>query len=145
MKVLAGALVVLAVTSVLLYPLCHQVFRCGCRTMWGGAADHCNVNETEGPHCPWCESPRLGAFGFLMTLGLQASVFAVARWRRVSVPSATLAAVVALPPAVLVSGGASWLATDYPHFVVKDARERLGVAPGPVRTTGARPGASPLE
>ncbi len=134
MKVAAAALVVLAVTSVLLHPLCHQVFRCGCRTMWGGAADHCNVNAKEGPHCPWCDDARLGAFGFLSTLGLQAAVFAAARWRRVSISSAMLAALVALPAAVLVSGAATWLATDYPHFVVKGFRASLGVPPGPVRT-----------
>jgi hypothetical protein len=133
-KLLAGAFVVLAVTSVLLYPLCHQVFRCGCRTMWGGAADHCNVNAKEGPHCPWCDDVRLGAFGYLATLGLQAAVFAVGRWRRVSIASSTLAAVVALPVAVLLAGGVTWLLTDYPHLVVKDARDRLGVPAGPVRT-----------
>ena len=133
-KVVVGALVVLAVTSVFLYPLCHQVFRCGCRTMWGGAAARCNVHASEGPHCPWCDNAPLGAFGFLATLGLQAAVFAGARWRRASIGSATLAAVVALPAAVLVSGAATWLATDYPHFIVKGARTSLGMPPGPVRT-----------
>jgi hypothetical protein len=133
-KAAAGAVVVLLVTSVFLYPLCHQVFRCGCGTMWGGAAEHCNVHAKEGPHCPWCDDLRLGAFGFSLTLGLQAAVFAAARRKQVSIAEATLASVLALPPAFLVSGGVSWLATDYPHFVVKDARGKLGVPAGPVRT-----------
>jgi hypothetical protein len=133
-KVVAAAVVILAVTSVLLYPLCHQVFRCGCETMWGGAADHCNVHAKEGPHCPWCENARLGTFGFSLTLAVQGAVFAIGRWRRLSVGPATLAALVVLPLAVLVSGGASWLATDYPHFLVKGARARLGIPAGPIRT-----------
>jgi hypothetical protein len=133
-KVATAVLVVLVVTSVFLHPFCHQIFRCGCRTLWGGPTDHCNVNAKVGPHCPWCDDLRLGTFGYLLTVVLQAAAFAVARRRPVSIIAATMVAVVALPLAMLVAGGASWLVTDYPHFVMEDARGRLGVPPGPVRT-----------
>jgi hypothetical protein len=133
-KVAAAALVVLAVTIVFLNPLCHQLFRCGCGTMWAGGGDHCNVHAKAGPHCPWCDDLRVGTFGYVLMLGLQAAVFALARRKQVSIAGATLASVLALPVAGLVSGGASWLATDYPHFVVKDARARLGVPAGPIQT-----------
>jgi hypothetical protein len=133
-KTAAAAILILAVTSVLLYPLCHLVFRCGCETMWGGAGDHCNIHAKQGPHCPWCEDRALGTFGFVLTLGLQAAAFAFVRSRRRLVGAATLTAVAALPLAIFVAGGASWLATDYPHFVVEGMRDRLGVPPGPIRT-----------
>jgi hypothetical protein len=133
-KTAAAALVVLAVTIVFRYPLCHQVFRCGCETMWGGAAEHCNVHAKAGEHCPWCDDRRLGTLGFALTLAAQATAFALVRSRERSVGAATIAAVAALPLAVLLSGGVCWLATDYPHFVVKDARARLGIPPGPIRT-----------
>jgi hypothetical protein len=133
-KVAAAVIVVVAVTSVFLYPLCHMVFRCGCETMWGGAGERCNIHAKAGEHCPWCEDPLLGRTGFVFILALQAAAFVLARSRKLSVPAATLAAVAMLPVAVLLSGGASWLATDYPHFLVKDARTRLGVPAGPIRT-----------
>jgi hypothetical protein len=133
-KVAAAAVVIVAVTSVFLYPLCHVVFRCGCETMWGGAAEHCNVHAKAGEHCPWCEDPLLGSIGFVLILALQGTAFALARSRKLSVPAATLAAVAALPVAVLLSGSASFLATDYPHFLLEDARTRLGVPAGPIRT-----------
>lgn len=130
----AGALVILIVTSLLLYPLCNALFLCGCGPMWGSAAAHCNVHADHGAHCPWCEHSALGAFGFVFTLAVQGVVFVLARWGRRSVLAATLLALVALPLATGVSAGVSWLATDYPHFLVKDARARMGIPAGPLAT-----------
>jgi hypothetical protein len=129
-----AAAVVVAVTSVFLYPLCHVVFRCGCETMWAGAAERCNVHAKTGEHCPWCEDPLLGGTGFVFILALQATAFVLARSRKLSVPAATFAGVAVLPVAVLLSGTASFLATDYPYFVWKDARARFGIPVGPIRT-----------
>jgi len=42
--------------------------------------------------------------------------------------------VAALPLAVVASAGACWLATDYPHFLVADARGRLRIPAGPLTT-----------
>ena len=134
MKLAASALALLLVTGVFLYPLCDSMFLCGCETMWGGAATHCNVHATHGAHCPWCDHLGLGAFGLLLTLAGQGAVFALVRRRRGSVLAATLVAVIALPPAVLLSAGVSWLVTDYPHFLVENARGRLGVPAGPLAT-----------
>ncbi len=134
MKLAVGALIVLLVTSVFLYPLCNAVFRCGCGTLWGDADARCNVHAQHGAHCPWCDHPGLGTFGYLLTLAGQGAVFALVRRRRGSIAAATLAAVGALPLAILVSAGASWLATDYPHFLVKDARGMLRIPAGPLVT-----------
>jgi hypothetical protein len=134
MKRAAGALVVLLSASVFLYPLCHVVFRCGCGAVWGAAATHCNVHAPHGAHCPWCDQPGLGTVGFLLTLAGQGTVFALVRRRKGSVLAATVVAVAALPLAVVSSAGVCWLATDYPHFLVADARGRLRIPAGPLTT-----------
>ena len=134
MKLALGGLIVLLVTSVFLYPLCNVVFRCGCETMWGSAAAHCNVHAKHGAHCPWCDHPGLGTLGFLLTLVAQGGVFALVRRSKRSVLAATVMAVVVLPLAVVLSAGVCWLATDYPHFIVEGARGRLGIPAGPLVT-----------
>lgn len=115
-----------------MYPLCGALFRCGCVALWSGAAERCNVHAGHGPHCPWCEHPALGAAGFGLTVAAQSLAFSLARRRGASAAASTAAAVAALPLAVLLAGGATWLVTDYPHFVVEDARQRLGLPPGPI-------------
>ena len=42
-----------------------------------------------------------------------------------------VAALVALPAAAVLAGFLTWLPTDYPHFLAKDARPRLGLPSGP--------------
>lgn len=115
-----------------MYPLCGALFRCGCVGPWSGAAERCNVHAGHGPHCPWCEHVSLGAAGFGLTLAGQWLAFGLARRRGASAAAATAAAVAALPLAALLAGGATWLVTDYPHFLVPDARDRLGLPPGPI-------------
>ena len=134
MKRVLGAFAILVATSVFLYPLCHVVFRCGCETMWGGAATNCNVHAKQGAHCPWCDHRTLGTVGFLLTLAGQGAVFTVVLVKKRSVAAATALAVTALPLAVVFSAGVCWLATDYPHFLVENARAKLGVPAGPLVT-----------
>jgi len=131
-RVLAG-LAVAASAVLFFHPLCNAMFRCGCAPAWSGAAEHCNVRAPAGAHCPWCEHRGLGTLGFALTLAGQGLVLRLAR-RRVSVAAATLLAVLALPLAAVLSGSLAWLATDYPHFLLKDARARLGVPAGPLAT-----------
>jgi hypothetical protein len=42
--------------------LCDLIFDCGCRSLWAGAADHCNVHDPATPSCPWCTSGRWGLY-----------------------------------------------------------------------------------
>ena len=46
----------------------------------------------------------------------------------------TMLVLVVLPLAFVLSAGVCWLATDYPHFLVEDARGRLGIPAGPLVT-----------
>lgn len=64
--------------------LCDLVYACGCRAIWAGAAEHCNIHvEPSGsPHrCPWCVSPTAGAVSFLGTMGWFSVAF-LRRWPR---------------------------------------------------------------
>jgi hypothetical protein len=126
--------IVAAVTGILTYPLCGALFRCGCVTVWAGAADHCNVHATVGPHCPWCESSALGAMGFVVIVAGQAAAWLLARRRGAAPIAATLVAVAALPLAALFAGALTFLLSDYPHFLVHNARARTGIPEGPVTT-----------
>jgi hypothetical protein len=122
-------------TGVFTYPLCGWIFRCGCASVWDGApAVHCNIHLSGAFHCPWCEHLGLGALGFGLMIAGQALVFALVRRRGGSVRASTLWGVAALPVAALLAGGLTFLLTDYPHFLVHGARERIGLAPGPIGT-----------
>ena len=37
---------------------CNLIFQCGCTWPWAGGSSHCNIHNPNGPHCPWCESPK---------------------------------------------------------------------------------------
>jgi len=133
-------LAVAAVTAVLLTPICGLLHRCGCRTLWAGGESDCNVHLPQGPHCPWCEHRALGATAGALVLGGQAGVYALAKRRRGALVGA-VAAIVVLPIASVAGGALAWLPTDYPHFLVRNARGRLGLPKGPIaclaRTTSA--------
>jgi hypothetical protein len=125
-----------ASTATALYPLCHVLHRCGCVALWAGGAAACNVHAATGPHCPWCEHPALGALAMVGILGTQAMALRVLVRRGASLPAAVTGALASLLPALLLTGGALWLVTDYPHFLALDARARLGVPAGPVPCHG---------
>jgi hypothetical protein len=128
-RALAGLTLALA-AAVLLHPLCNLIFRCGCAPAWAGAAEHCNVRAPAGPRCPWCAHRGLGAFAFGLTLGGSGLVLGLAP-RRFSPTRRTLVAVLAIPLLALLAGALAFLATDYPHFVAKNARPGRGPASGP--------------
>jgi hypothetical protein len=134
---LSGALslvIVATLTGLLTYPLCGALFRCGCVSVWAGAADHCNVHAATGPRCPWCENSTLGAMGFGLMLAAQAGAWQLARRSGARPLASALVAVAALPLAALLAGALTFLLTDYPHFLVRDARGRAGIPDGPVTT-----------
>ena len=37
---------------------CNLIFQCGCTWPWAGGSSNCNIHNPNGPHCPWCESPK---------------------------------------------------------------------------------------
>jgi hypothetical protein len=56
---LAAGLIVAFVT-----PYCGVLFHCGCRLLWAGGAEHCNINNDVPPYCPFCNHGTVGA-GFV--------------------------------------------------------------------------------
>lgn len=55
------ALAAVAVTSIFFINLCDWIYECGCRSIWSGAAAHCNIHTAGAKHCPWCSIGTLGA------------------------------------------------------------------------------------
>jgi hypothetical protein len=73
-----GAIVFLAaatVTATTLINYCDLVFQCGCRFLWAGAADSCNIHSATGPHCPWCAHGGYAAYAaFGLILAAQGAI-----------------------------------------------------------------------
>jgi hypothetical protein len=128
-----------ALTSVLLLPLCDVLHRCGCRGAFRGGRTHCNVHQAVGPRCPWCAHPVLGTAAVPLTLAGQWLVYRAARGRRLGAASAAAAAAASLPVVILPVAAVLWLPTDYPHFLIGEARARLGLPAGPIACGSARP------
>ena len=51
----------LGVTFCFFIQYCDLLFDCGCRALWAGRADNCNIHNAAPPHCPWCLDD--GAYG----------------------------------------------------------------------------------
>ncbi len=124
-------LAVALVTAVLLTPLCGLLHCCGCTALWSGGESSCNVRLSQGPHCPWCEHRLLGAAAAALILGGQAVVFRFMR-QRSGTAVAMGVAFLALAPVSVLAGAVAWLPTDYPHFLVRDARTHLRLPKGPI-------------
>jgi hypothetical protein len=45
------------ITWVFYIDLCNLFFRCGCRSLWAGAAELCNIHQKGMKHCPVCMLP----------------------------------------------------------------------------------------
>jgi len=133
----AFATVVLA-SGLMAYPLCHVLYRCGCAAPWSGGDSACNVHGPSGPRCPWCEHRALGAAAFGGIVVAQGAVFELARRRGAGLVLAAVVSASSFAAAGPLVGALSWSVTDYPHFVVPEARRRLGLPPGPLRCE-ARP------
>jgi len=123
--------------------LCDLAFRCGCSHIWAGGIATCNFNLEGVPHCPWCEHAWLGAIGFGIATGLSFVVFRWALRRGEAGWRAAVVALVAVAPAQMVGAGATWLVTDYPHWLARDARRTLSMPAGPIMCGPARPPEEP--
>ncbi|REJ73512.1 MAG: hypothetical protein DWQ36_06890 [Acidobacteria bacterium] len=60
---IVGALVLAstgALANAFMIDLCDLVYDCGCRSLWDGAAEDCNIHDATTHDCPWCTTGRLG-------------------------------------------------------------------------------------
>ncbi|HWZ31668.1 MAG TPA: hypothetical protein VNX18_10065 [Bryobacteraceae bacterium] len=94
-------------TSLFFINLCNLIFRCGCRSLWAGAAVACNIHAQQGHHCPWC-SHATGGYAIVMTLMCIPQLgVCFTRW---SWPVRAIVATAMFPAAGLVIAGAfGWL------------------------------------
>ncbi len=91
--------------------LCDLLFDCGCRALWAGAAEHCNVHASEPPHCPWCI--RSSSYGWL-SLGLIVTAqTSLALWPGRIGKGRIAALFLAFPAVGVVAGLVTGLATGY--------------------------------
>lgn len=58
---IATAVTACGITSVFFIDFCNLVYRCGCKSLWNGAAQACNIHLQEAHHCPWCSIGAAGA------------------------------------------------------------------------------------
>jgi hypothetical protein len=61
--------VALALTAVTFHPVCDLVFDCGCRWVFAGGADHCDIRVPGPPDCPPCANWGIGAVFGAVLLG----------------------------------------------------------------------------
>lgn len=81
----------LAVTGLFFIDFCNLVYGCGCRSLWAGAATHCNIYTPNVKHCPWCSrdwTPAIAA----VALPQLAISFWPAKWPWLARLAAALAA-----------------------------------------------------
>ena len=74
----------LALVGVFVTPYCGFLFQCGCRPLWAGAAQFCNINNSAPPYCPFCNHGvtgyRIVRFSLLGFEGLALTVALRRRW-----------------------------------------------------------------
>jgi hypothetical protein len=101
-------------TAVFITPYCGFLLHCGCRQLWQGGAQICNVHLSSGPHCPFCARGSASFYLLTCTSIVVAQFIALAlaaRRRGVLVSSA-------ISIAVFLAMGASlaWIEASHDHY-----------------------------
>jgi len=114
---LLGAVAIVS-ASVLMPPVCHLLFKCGCSWLWTTAAAHCNVHNATPPHCPWCSHGALGYYlpyaGFIVGQFLAGALILRATGHLVL---ALLVTVAAILPVGYVMGILTLRLVQYPYWI----------------------------
>jgi len=101
----------LGISFVFFIQLCDLVFDCGCRALWNGAAEACNIHDPVPPHCPWCaDGGRLGQWSFGVIVAAQV---ATVLWPGRFGLRRAVAAILAFPAVGAAAGWASGLVSGY--------------------------------
>jgi hypothetical protein len=124
----ASTLGSIVISMVFFTPACGVLFRCGCKTLWGGAAQLCSINIGPPPPCPWCESTALGLLGAVLAVVPLLLPWAVAAKR----PMPVWTPIALIVPGYLFAGAITFLLTPYPHFLIRGLREMIGLPAGPL-------------
>ena len=89
-------LAALTFTGVFSINFCGWIYRCGCQSIWAGAARHCNIHIPSTKHCPLCvlgKARQAVVFAFIV-IPQSILSFRPSRW---SWPRRLLAAMTAFP------------------------------------------------
>jgi hypothetical protein len=115
---LAAALLLLALAAASLHGVCDWMYRCGCRPVWAGGTQSCNIHQPEVPHCPWCTggTQRLLWVGALL-LGTPLLLERLASRRGWRGGGRLLAALLGYALGVLCAGLLAALASGYPRWL----------------------------
>ena len=85
-----------ALASIFFIDVCGWLYGCGCRSLWAGAAEACNIHHDAPPHCPWCVHPLAGGgIAYIAAIAVQAAVAYAPL--RIAVPARLGLAVLAIP------------------------------------------------
>ena len=92
-----------AVTCIFFIDVCGWMFDCGCRSLWAGAAEACNIHGP-GRHCPFCTRGVIG-YGAILALvcAPQLAASLQTQWGRVT---RGLVCLVLFPASMMVVGAA---------------------------------------
>lgn len=89
-KGIAIALAGCATSTIFFIDFCNLVYRCGCKSLWNGAAEACNIHSQGTHHCPWCSIGNSGALAVWLTVVGAQSFIAVRSQRLPMVPRVIL-------------------------------------------------------
>lgn len=98
------------------HSLCALLFSCGCRPIWAGGIDHCNVHQAGVPHCPFCAGGT-GRFAWVALLIALGAFAGVAIGRRRGLTGALLGGTFGYLGAALLAGLAAALLDGYPSLL----------------------------
>ena len=103
--------VAVAITQVFFIQYCDLLFDCGCRALWAGAAEYCNIHQASPPHCPWClHDGSFGQWAFGLVSFTQA---VIAIWPGRLGMLRAVSVLLAFPVVGAVAGLAMGIATGY--------------------------------
>jgi hypothetical protein len=108
----AIAVIAVTITTVFFIDLCAVIYQCGCRSLWAGAADMCNIHIPGARHCPFCAH---GAGWYRTVLGLVLIPQLVVCWwpTRWEWPSRLILTMLVFPVATVLLAVALGIADGY--------------------------------
>jgi hypothetical protein len=111
----APAVAMLAISLIMLTPLCGLLFACGCAWPWSGFFFGCNYFDPASAHrCPWCTLPLAGGLPVIFAVFASwTGVFASIWPKRPDFLIRTGAGILVFLCVALLSG---WLAAHHRHY-----------------------------
>lgn len=94
MRRVAVFVVAATVSSVFFIDFCNLIYACGCKSLWAGAAESCNIHTHGAKHCPFC---AIGTVGSYSVWGVIVVVQGLVAFSRLDFVSTLLGSLAAFP------------------------------------------------